>query len=354
MCKVTIAIAVFNVEKYIGQTLQSVLNQDFNDLEILVCDDCSNDNSVKIVKDMAANHPNGYKVRIISNSVNSGTSAVRNNCIDNAKGEYLYFLDGDDYITPNCISLLYSRIIEEPIDVVMANHKAFCDSDEKVDVLINKNINYIDADLKGEMAVVKWMKLVKTEKFPGAMWNKLYRTSFLRDNNIKCKLNHGIIDDIYFTFRILLKAKSFASINEVTLFWRQRKGSAMNREFSEGQFRLYLKILDDMCDDLEVFRQKSPKKEIEKELLLYVGRRYLSGFIMQNLLLNTIVSREFKEEYFNHIHRVVDLGFVKGCSSSRYDNFVLKFLDNEKRYLILKYSFVVWSALKEVKRKILH
>lgn len=353
MCKVTIAIACYNVEKYIEETFLSVLNQDFEDYEILVCDDCSTDKTIQIIKEIASNHSNGHLVRIISNPVNSGTAAVRNNCIDNAKGEYLFFIDGDDYISQNCISLLYAKMQEYPYDIVMANHQAFYDSGEKMDLAINKNINYMEYSSHGEMAILKWMERFQTDIFPGSIWNKLYRVTFLRTNNIRCILNHSIIEDIYFSFLTILKTQSFASINEVTLSWRQRRGSAMNREFTEKQFRLYLQVLDDMCHDIQMMKTNNQKKEIQKEIYYYIGKRYLTDFVMRNLLKNKLVNRKCKEEYFDHISKLIDIGYKREYAKSRLERIVLKNLKNKNRYWIFKISFLLDDFIRLSKKNIL-
>lgn len=348
MCKVTIGIAAYNVENYIGETLNSALNQDFKDLEILVCDDCSTDNTMHVVKDLITSHPNGYKVRIIKNSTNSGTSAVRNNCIDNAKGEFIYFLDGDDNISNNCISLLYSKMKERPVDIVMANHIAFVDSNN-VNVTVNKDVAFPDYSSCGEMAILKWMKEVNTDNFPGSMWNKLFNLQFLRENNIRCDLNHWVIDDIYFSFLTILKANSFTSIKDVTLFWRQRPGSAMNREFSEERFNLYLRIFDDMCEQVRRMKIKKPQIIIPKELYYFIGKRYMTGFIMRNLLHNKIVRRKYKEEYFNHIYTIIDIGYKREYAKSILDKIVFDYLNHKYRYLIFKISFSSISFIRKMK-----
>lgn len=122
MYQVTIAIPVYNVEKYIKKALLSALNQTFDSIEFLLIDDRGSDNSMAIAMDVAKNHQRGKDVRVIDHGVNIGLGGVRNTAIENAKGEYLYFLDSDDDITPDCISILYNRMIEYPVDFIAASH----------------------------------------------------------------------------------------------------------------------------------------------------------------------------------------------------------------------------------------
>lgn len=106
--EVTIGMPVYNVEKYIRATLDSVLAQDFDSIEILLCDDCGSDASISIAEDVQRNHPRGCDIRIVHQPENKGTGEARNRIIDEARGHYLYFMDADDVIEPNTISLLYA------------------------------------------------------------------------------------------------------------------------------------------------------------------------------------------------------------------------------------------------------
>lgn len=116
---VTIGIPVYNDELYIAKSLQSALDQDFQgEIEILIINDCSTDSTLNVIKEVSHAHQQGLNVHIINLPQNIGVGAVRNLIIDNAKGDYLYFLDSDDYITSNCISRLYEEAKKSDAEVV--------------------------------------------------------------------------------------------------------------------------------------------------------------------------------------------------------------------------------------------
>ena len=98
---VTIGIPVYNVEPYITQSLESALAQTYPSIEFLLVDDASSDLSVDIVRRFQMNHPRGADIRILSNPKNLGVSSSRNRIIDEAQGDYLYFMDADDLIAEN-------------------------------------------------------------------------------------------------------------------------------------------------------------------------------------------------------------------------------------------------------------
>ena len=103
--KISIILPVFNEEKYIKQTLDSLINQDFTDFEVIVVDDGSTDSTLQITEKTLKNSSLSYK---IIHQENSGVSSARNKGIHHAEGEYIVFLDGDDYVLTNHLTQLYN------------------------------------------------------------------------------------------------------------------------------------------------------------------------------------------------------------------------------------------------------
>lgn len=112
---------VYNVEKYVERALLSALNQTFESIEYLIIDDKGQDGSMNIVRRIVAEHPRGTDVRIVDHIINQGTGATKNTAIKEAQGEFLFFMDSDDEITPNCIHILYDKMMEVHVDFVAAS-----------------------------------------------------------------------------------------------------------------------------------------------------------------------------------------------------------------------------------------
>jgi glycosyltransferase involved in cell wall biosynthesis len=104
--KASIIIPVYNVEPYIERCLLSALNQTYDDIEIILIDDCGQDKSMEVANQVIQNHKNGYKTTVLKHHQNKGLSEARNTGIKAAGGDYVYFLDSDDEITQDCIELL--------------------------------------------------------------------------------------------------------------------------------------------------------------------------------------------------------------------------------------------------------
>jgi glycosyltransferase involved in cell wall biosynthesis len=225
MYKVTLAMPIYNVEKYIEQALLSALNQTFESIEYLLIDDRGSDNSISLAKEIIKNHPRGKDVRIIVHEVNIGTGATKNTAIDNAQGEFLYFMDSDDEITSDCISLLYNKMLETPVDFIAASFKYIAfDKKENDKQFIYKNIIVKDA----EFAVAK-IRYVENKMIYLPTWNKLYNVFFLRKNNIKCVPYH-LNEDVFFTDQVILNARSCRLVSDMTYYWYERKNSTMAKQ----------------------------------------------------------------------------------------------------------------------------
>ena len=123
MCKISIIVPVYNVEKYIAECIESVLNQNFEDYELILVDDGSKDNSLSICREYAEKDE---RIRVFSKE-NGGVSSARNFGFDKAEGEYITFIDSDDYVSPDYCSILLSYMNESIGMVVLGLQKVFTD-----------------------------------------------------------------------------------------------------------------------------------------------------------------------------------------------------------------------------------
>jgi glycosyltransferase involved in cell wall biosynthesis len=226
MYKVTFAIPIYNVEQYVERALNSALTQTFESIEYILVDDKGTDRSREIVDRIIKKHPRKKDIRIIDHATNIGTGAVRNTAIDNAQGEFLYFMDSDDEVTPNCISILYNAMIETPVDFVTASHK--CKTQNKHLARLYPETIYSNTLIGGsEHAVAEAFYL---ERIPISVytWNKLYNVNFLRGNNVEC-IPHHLSEDIWFTHQIILKAQSCRLLSDVTYIYYETPDSTAGR-----------------------------------------------------------------------------------------------------------------------------
>jgi glycosyltransferase involved in cell wall biosynthesis len=241
--KVSLAMPVYNVEKYIERALLSALNQTFDSIEYLLIDDKGTDNSISVAKEIIANHPRGKDVRILDHGINRGTGATKNTAIDNTRGEYLFFMDSDDEITPDCIQFLYDKMIETPVDFVAASID-YITLDGKIEAGRTYRYSHSDSLIKGTRFAVAEAYYLENTGIAVPTWNKLYNLDFLRRNNIRCIPNH-LNEDIYFHYQIVLNAGSCRLLPDKTYIYYQIEKSTCSKletDFTERFARQFTEI----------------------------------------------------------------------------------------------------------------
>lgn len=241
--KVSIIIPVFNVERYLKQCLESVVNQTLNNIEIILVNDGSNDNSGIIARDYTSRYP---FVKIIEQE-NCGQSVARNNGLAIANGKYIYFLDSDDYIEFNAMEDLYNEAELNNLDLVLFDGISFYDEDisnkRKYNFIYKRNVKYLDI-MDGQ------------DCFAKLIYNKDYFPSpcllFIRKSVIdkqKIQFYESIIhEDELFTFKLMFQCNRVKSIDRIYFHRRIRKGSTMTdvnyfRSF-EGYSTVFFEMLE--------------------------------------------------------------------------------------------------------------
>lgn len=208
--KITVAIPCYNLEDRIIACLESVISQDFEDMEILVLDDHSTDHSVEVVRNFIEKHHERV-IRLIVNSENLGLSRVRNISINEACGEYLYFIDGDDTIEPGTLSLFFRRMEETHADVVCGSFRKM---DYDGETIVVKQ--FPEDTIVGEFAYAIYIERYIHGFFSIVLWNKLYNVDFLRSHQIYCATSYREFESSYFTFKVALYAKCISFIHNIT------------------------------------------------------------------------------------------------------------------------------------------
>ncbi len=221
--EVTIGIPVYNVEKYIRLTMDSALAQTFRDIEFLVLDDCGTDASIDIVREYQQTHPRGKDIRIIRQPYNMGIGKGSNRIVSEAKGTYLYFLDGDDSIPANAIELLYFSVAHYNADIVCGS---YCRIEEFGDC-INKHywqfpsMCFLHED---EFACYAYQKY---DLFPANVWNLLIKVDIFRNNNIVFP-DANYWEDFAVTMDLPTYIERAVLIPDITYYYYCRYGSLSN------------------------------------------------------------------------------------------------------------------------------
>lgn len=208
--KISVIIPVYNCEEYIGTTLKSVINQNFKDYEIIVIDDGSTDNSLEIIKSTLKGC--GIKYKIIHQK-NAGVSVARNQGILESEGEFLVFVDGDDYILENHLSELYVKGYDFTLTQFAKMHDGQLSNHNNFDFESISTDEFIKKELKMEI-MFNFFQLA-------------YKAEIIKGNNIF--FTPGVVygEDIEFALKALIHGDRIHVSNEVTYYYIQRYDSAI-------------------------------------------------------------------------------------------------------------------------------
>lgn len=232
---ISVIIPVYNVEKYLHECIDSVLKQTYSNYEIILVDDGSTDSSGKICDEYAAN----AKVMVIHQK-NAGLSAARNAGFDASNGEYVYFLDSDDYILPQTLLTLYKEATSNNSDVVFFDAVSFADGDFKV------NQNYIRKKSYEKCSGLEMLKrLQDAGEYHSAVPLLFVKKSLIEKN--KLSFVDGIYyEDMVYTYQIFCCAKVVSQCKEALYCRRYRQSSIMtskkNKKHFQSAERVYFEV----------------------------------------------------------------------------------------------------------------
>lgn len=218
--KVTIGIPVFRVENYIKRTMESVLSQSYPDIEFLVIDDGSDDKSLEILTTIRQTHPRGKDIRILSHEHNQGVSITRNQIIDEAKGDFLYFVDSDDVIDKDTISLLMYQIEQHQADVAFGSYERIEVSGERSLFQYPKML-FDNADAFADFAYQRYAG------FQASACNYLVKLSLIRQNNLRF-FKSDFWEDMVFTLHLVTIAERAVLLPDITYTYLCRENSLSN------------------------------------------------------------------------------------------------------------------------------
>ena len=213
MPKVSVILPVYNTEKYLRECLDSVVNQTLKDIEIICVNDGSTDNSLAILNEYAQKD---NRITIISQK-NKGAGATRNKGLKIAKGEYLYFLDSDDFLTISGLEKLYNKSIETDCDIcVCLNNKYNSETKQFIPCNWAKDLKYIrDLDIFNRNDIPEnFFQFCNIPAF-----TKLYKTEFIANNKILFQ-KIKTCNDVFFNFCTLSSANKITVIKEELVTYR--------------------------------------------------------------------------------------------------------------------------------------
>ena len=322
MPKISIILAVYNVEPYLKRSLDSLMNQTMKDLEFICIDDCSTDNSLAVLKEYEAKDS---RFKIIASDKNYGAAIARNKGLEVACGEYLGFIDPDDDIDLNYYEELYKRAKEADYDIAKCVRKTI-----KQDGTITKsNLNGIIRKNGIYLFTYEWTTAI-------------YKSSIIFENNIRFPNEIRKGQDTVFLSRIVLKSKTISLIDDIFYYYYKRKGSLNASKLPLNSISSALKAIELVCNEIN----KSDLYESDKNsyILLYKIRlkSILNPFLFRN--------KSFKarllcaDSVINSYNKCKD---IKALNEIFEYKWMLKYIQNRNK-IVLAILFMLYSKGKHL------
>lgn len=323
--KYSVLVTVYNKEKYVEKCLLSIINQSYNNIELIVLNDGSKDNSNKIIEKLRKKYNFQY-----FNLSNRGVSASRNFLISKVKTDYFMFVDADDYIEQDLLKKLNIYLKKNPdIEIVSFNAKKISDNY----TFIKKITKPLIQNESGETTLLKFIQEKSLFTVP---WGFLYKTDYIKINNFLYPEGE-ILEDFYLTPLIILKAKVIGSIDYLGYCYVQSKNSIIRKKNYKNNIKImdaYLKHYDNL---IKIIQKSSYSDDTKSEYI----------FNISNTILWWFTHLKFKDfnKYFKEIN-ARNIFEICNQKENKYKNFInfsfWKFkstLKNNKTFMNLYYKY---------------
>ena len=303
--KVSIIVPIYNTETFLKKCIESIVNQTLQEIEIILINDGSTDNSHKICLEYTEKYPK--KIRYINNK-NIGCSATRNLGIELAHGEYIAFVDSDDYIEKEMYEEMYKKASKEKSDIVMCGFKYIFSDKKNLFIPQNKYI-YLD-----------------TRNKPSYVWNKLFRKFLLKNNQIEFPLNTHYCEDLVFSFKNLVLTKNISIVQQ-----------PLYNYILHGNNSIYNldKKLDTKISFLEIYNFLENNNFLKNKYIMkyFFQNFYYSG--VKNIFFSLLNSNQVSKEEVKKYNKIFYEELKK-----------IKFLTLKSKFLIFYYKNLVFLIRK--------
>lgn len=291
--KVSVIIPVYNVDRYLRQCLDSVLNQSLKDIEVIVINDGSTDRSLSIIME----YEQRFEQFIFINQMNKGLSASRNIGLRLASGEYVYFLDSDDYLASDALEVFYQEATQHDLDILMFNSTVFYEGSNQIEHSFRQGVP--EEVVTGE----QFFKAFYSDRsYNAATCCQFYRRNFLIDYSLF--FFEGIIhEDELYTFESLLLAKSVKYLPQPLYFRRVHEGSittSLNKQKKVESLITVVHEAKKFFEDYQYLWNHEMKKSIQNTIdFFYYLILYYCDLFQFHWIHDEIVSEIHTQETVN-------------------------------------------------------
>ncbi|MGD6815522.1 glycosyltransferase family 2 protein [Metabacillus sp. 84] len=333
--KVSVIVPVYNCEKYLSKCLESIINQIYKNIEIIIINDGSTDGSGQVVK-----HFKEMDIRIIYyEQTNSGPSEARNRGISLSTGDYLVFVDSDDTVDKRYVELLLTRMIKTGSDLVCCGY---------VDISEYGVINCTDFEFESSVSTHEIIDMV-CKRTGGVLWGKIFRREIIVKYGIKMDKDIFMSEDLVFVLQYVVRcSSSFTAINENLYHYNRLNQDSISSNISTK----YLENFIAVCKHLEqIFLSVNLGNQ---EINQIIGNR-IQNIIVSNVeMLSMKIKDHGMKQAINDIDYILSIPYIKKYQDKfEAQNWIYKpyifFLRNRHIKSSIQYGMFI-NVIKNINR----
>lgn len=324
--KISCIIPVYKVEEYLHQCVDSVLMQTMDDFEIILVDDGSPDNCPQICDEYATKFPD--KIRVIHKQ-NGGPADARNAGLKQAQGDYIFFIDSDDYLVGDRLAELYSKAVEYNADILNTSYVTL---NERSKELLEIPLRFESEKLLTHSDMEKEICFASSKNRITFAWRNLYKKEFLDKNSITFAAELRMIEDGPFNMQAFTLADRFVAVDIPIYCYRLRADSLQRKKYITDydewlykQWKLKLKYYEDNCTPSPLFYEDIAEYTIKYILPTLLRNVYINHVEDRYQILKRIANSDMMKKSF------ADYDINKFKSKS-LDWLMTKFIKNKKYY----------------------
>ncbi len=331
--KVSIIVPVYNSDQYIKNTIENILNQSLHNIELILINDGSTDNSKHILDEFAIIDS---RVKVIHQE-NKGVSCARNKGISTASGEYIGFVDSDDFIDSDMYETMYNKAISSNSDIVCCG---FIEEDATGKVFRTYDYPLVNSILENKEIKSKFAELLNTklEILGGSpMWNKIFKKSFINQHNISIDENITVGEDLCFNIKAFYNAHIVSGVDKQFYHYMNVNPNSIMSKLDDNKFRKFIDGRIWILKTLEKYNLNSKE---------YTESEYSKNFanliqIADYRLTNT---SNFSEKY-KKVSKILKSEEVKNSLSLSNNKYLSKNLQILKKCIQLHLNFIVFFIM---------
>ncbi len=324
---VSVIIPAYNMEKYLGRCLDSVIAQTYKDFEVIIVDDGSKDKTFEIAQRYAATEG---RIHVFYKE-NGGVSSARNYGIETAAGEYIYFLDPDDQIEDSCIEVLVRAMEDSEADMVSCQYSRWDENGtrlEDYDFIIGEREFPFDND-----RIRFFIKELLDYHVGFEVWDKLFKTSIIKEKNVRFSEKCRIGEDLAFNIKYLIHVLKMNNIADRCIKYTIRDGSAMGK---------HKKLSDEISQDMFLTR------DVWEYARDYAGKVLFDQFpaLFVKMIEHSYVGHT-PSEIISSIAEIPDISFLKQryTEIDAYKNEIISMYPDEIAKIKYRYHLMVRAGV---------